>query len=233
MKPMQIHLGLFAIFLALSSVTVAVWVHGSKSRLERSMAGDKGPSEVAIAAAADEGYCSATLKKILRRVLTSCGLVKEGKQSRGCQPMEAKKVAAMSGSDFNSLFAPLSKRAAIIQFDLDKAELDEPASRLLEKTFSDQRGASYFLVVSRSSPEGSVAYNRKLSKARANAVLEHLKEKFKDPDLEREVGFLWLGEEFAQLDKDFCTWNRSRADTPCSGAALNRSAFIAWIDCRL
>ena len=50
---------------------------------------------------------------------------------------------------------------------------------------------------------------------------------------EREVGLLWLGEEFAQLDEEFCRWNRSRSAAPCSGAALNRSAFIAWIDCRL
>ncbi len=104
---------------------------------------------------------------------------------------------------------------------------------LLEKTFADQRGASYFLVVSRASPEGSAEHNRELSHHRADAVLEHIKSKFNDPELEQEVGLLWLGEEFAQLDQEFCQWKHSRAEGACTTAELNRSAFIAWIDCRL
>jgi hypothetical protein len=179
--------------------------------------------------------------------LTSCGLVKKD-QGRGCQPLEAKSVAAMSGGDFNALFHPLAARASIIQFEKDKAELDDSDRALLQRTFSDQRGASYFLVVSRASPEGSVEHNRELSEARASAVLEYLKAQFPDPDLEQEVGLLWLGEEFAQLDEEFCKWNRSNAGPaapegagaevpaeapPCSAAELNRSAFLAWIDCRL
>ena len=39
--------------------------------------------------------------------------------------------------------------------------------------------------------------------------LAHLRETFDDPDLDREVGLLWLGEEFAQLDSQFCDWRRS------------------------
>ena len=62
-------------------------------------------------------------------------------------------------------------------------------------------------------------------------MLDHIKSKFNDPELEQEVGLLWLGEEFAQLDREFCQWKRSRAE--CTAADLNRSAFIAWIDCRL
>lgn len=68
---------------------------------------------------------------------------------------------------------------------------------------------------------------------RANAVLGHLKSTYNDPDLEQEVGLLWLGEEFAQLDEEFCKWNRSRSDGGCNTEELNRSAFVAWIDCRL
>jgi outer membrane protein OmpA-like peptidoglycan-associated protein len=147
--------------------------------------------------------------------------------------MEAKSVASMSGSDFNALFRPLADRAAIIQFDQAKADLDADAVALLDKTFSDQRGASYFFVVARSSPEGAVERNRKLSQDRAQAVLQHIKDRFNDPDLEQEVGLLWLGEEFAQLEEEYCRWARSRPDTNCGGAELNRSAFIAWIDCRL
>ena len=55
----------------------------------------------------------------------------------------------------------------------------------------------------------------------------------RDPDLDREVGLLWLGEEFAQLDEEFCTWSRSGTGEQCSGDDLNRSAFVAWVDCRL
>jgi hypothetical protein len=46
------------------------------------------------------------------------------------------------------------------------------------------------------------------------------------------VGLLWLGEEFAQLGDEFCTWSRSRAGE-CTAKDINRSAFVAWIDCAI
>jgi hypothetical protein len=188
--------------------------------------------EVATASASDMSYCTGDLKVILKRVLTSCGLVAGG-TSRGCQPLQARQVASMSGGDFNALFTPLADRAAIIQFDKDSADMDALAADLLEKSFADRRGASYFFVVSRASPEGSVEHNRDLSHRRGNAVLDHIKAKFPDPDIDQEVGLLWLGEEFAQLDEKFCQWTRSRTSEGCTTADLNRSSFIAWIDCRL
>jgi len=223
------HLIVAAAALLLLCLLTGLWVGSAAARLSRAVAEKQG---IAVASAADEGYCTGPLKVILRRVLTSCGLVSGGSQ-RGCQPLQARNVAAMDGDDFNALFLPLSDRAAIIQFDQDSADLDPAGLELLDKTFADQRGASYFLVVSRASPEGSVEYNRELSRKRAAAVLDHLKGRFNDPDLEQEVGLLWLGKEFAQLDKQFCTWKRSRSTGPCSRTELNRSAFIAWIDCRL
>ena len=42
-----------------------------------------------------------------------------------------------------------------------------------------------------------------------------------------------LGEEYAQLDPSFCDWTRSGESGQCEPEDLNRSAFIAWIDCRL
>jgi outer membrane protein OmpA-like peptidoglycan-associated protein len=231
----SIHFQIVIALAILIAITAAVgsWVKAAGNRLTAEMSSGKSDSEVAIASASDEAYCTPELKQILRRVLTSCGLVKDGQAGRGCQPMEAKSVASMSGGDFNALFKPLANRAAIIQFDQGKSDLDPGAIQLLEKTFSDQRGASYFFVVSRASPEGAVEKNRELSEARAGSVLSYLKTRFTDPDLEQEVGLLWLGEEFAQLEKEYCQWNRSRPDSPCSGNELNRSAFIAWIDCKL
>jgi hypothetical protein len=224
------HVALALVFLLVLAVLTGVWVRGASVRAAQLAAG--ADSGVATASASDAGYCTGDLKKILRRVLTSCGLVQSG-SSRGCQPLEARSVAAMSGGDFNSLFLPLADRAAIIQFDQDEAEIDAGALALIDKTFADQRGASYFLIVSRASPEGAVGYNRELSRKRAEAVLNHIRGKFNDPELDQEVGLLWLGEEFAQLDREFCKWARSRPDAPCTPNYLNRSAFIAWIDCRL
>jgi outer membrane protein OmpA-like peptidoglycan-associated protein len=232
MKGTRIHLILFVAVIVVVSAVVAVWVRAAAARLAEYEAAKSGTPGAAVASAADEGYCTGALKQILRRVLTSCGLLKGGSQ-RGCQPVQARKVAAMSGDDFNALFVPLASRAAIIQFDQDGADLDSAALALLDKTFADQRGASYFLVVSRASPEGPLGYNRELSRKRAEAVLDHIRSKFADPDLDQEVGLLWLGAEFAQLDKEFCQWSRSRPNEPCSTAPLNRSAFVAWIDCRL
>ncbi len=227
------HYAVAGIVLALATIMVWVWTGSAASRYEQSL-GETSDDPTAVAAAANEGYCTASLKKILKRVLTSCGLVKEGGgRGRGCQPLEAKNLAAMAGSDFNALFKPLADRAAIIQFDKAESNLDDGARGLLEAQFGDRRGASYYLVVSRASPEGSAKFNRELSQKRAEAVLGHLKSVFNDPEIEREIGLLWLGEEFAQLEEEFCQWRRSRSDQPCDAKELNRSAFTAWIDCRL
>ncbi len=61
----------------------------------------------------------------------------------------------------------------------------------------------------------------------------HLEATFHDPALHDQVGLLWLGEEYAQLDPSFCEWSRSGEAGVCANEELNRSAFVAWIDCRL
>ncbi len=229
MSPGRAHMVLALVAFFGVGISVATWTRAAAVRL----AGSQGKApEVATASASDMSYCTGELKVILKRVLTSCGLAAGG-GSRGCQPLQARHVAAMSGGDFNALFAPLAERAAILEFDKDSAELDLAAATLLERAFSDRRGASYFFVVSRASPEGSAEHNRELSRRRGAAVLDHIKAKFQDPDIDQEVGLLWLGEEFAQLDEQFCQWQRSRQGAECTGANLNRSSFIAWIDCRL
>jgi len=226
---MILRIGVLAVLLALPATATGIWINSAEARLEQPSAG---PGEAApVAAASDVEYCNPELKRILRRVLMSCGLV-GGNAARGCQPVQAKNVATMSGDDFNALFRPMKDRGGIIQFDKDKSELDADDIALTDKVFSDQRGASWFFVVSRASPEGSVEYNRELSKARAEAVMKHLRERFSDPDLDKEVGMLWLGKEYAQLATEFCAWKRSSTGS-CTSDDINRSAFIAWIDCQL
>lgn len=225
-----IRVGVLVVLLAIPAALTTHWIGSAEKRLAETTAS---PAEApAVASAADVGYCSPELKKILRRVLMSCGLV-GGNASRGCQPVQAKNVATMSGTDFNALFRPMKDRGGIIEFDLDKADLDPSDIALVDQVFSDQRGASWFFVVARASPEGSVTHNRDLSKQRAEAVMNHLRDRFKDPDLDKEVGMLWLGEEFAQLESEFCAWKRSTTGTTCTPEELNRSAFVAWIDCQL
>src|SRR5687768_6932844 len=185
MKNVRIGLAAFALLLPL--LLVFMWVRSADERLESYALQKSEAPPGPVASAADEGYCSVGLKKVLRRVLQSCGLLgKDG--SRGCQPLQAKNLATVSGADFNALFKPMRERGAIVQFDVEKAELDMDDEKVLEQVFSDQRGASYFFVVARSSPDGEVEYNRNLSKGRAEAVLSHLEKKFEDPDLEQEVG---------------------------------------------
>lgn len=240
-----LYAGAAAVTLLVPTGLVANWVTAAGDRLENAE-----KVELATAQASDVGYCNAELKKVLKRVLQSCGLVTTG---RGCQPLDAKNVASLAGSDFNALFDPLSERAGIIQFDADSAELDANDTALLDQVFKEQSGASYFFVVSRASPDGSAERNRELSQQRGDAVLGHLRQTFNDPDLDKEVGLLWLGEEFAQLDQKYCGWKRSGADAAAAAAGtipavegaaapepvackpeeLNRSAFIAWIDCTL
>jgi len=232
---MVLRLGVLVLALALPAVLARAWVGSASDRLaeSESTAAKKPPlPTAAVAAAADETYCTPGLRKILRRVLQSCGLLGAGGSGRGCQPLEAKNVATVSGGDFNALFQPMKHRGGIVQFEAGKADLLVGAQSLIDAVFADQGGASYFFVVSRASPEGSTEFNRKLSQQRAESVMSYLRQKFADPDLDREVGLLWLGEEFAQLDQEFCQWKRSAAGV-CRSEDINRSAFIAWIDCRL
>lgn len=226
------HFVLAGIAFVVPLLLLSGWVWAAQSRLAEVEAKPPDPTtEVAVAQAADAGYCSPELKKVLRRVLQSCGLLSSG-EIRGCQPADAKSVATVSGGDFNALFLPLADRAGILQFDHGKEELDARDVDLLDRIFAEQGGGSYFFVVSRASPDGDEIFNRALSQKRGEAVLNHLRTTFQDPDLDKEVGLLWLGEEFAQLDDQFCDWKRS-GDAKCAATELNRSAFVAWIDCRL
>lgn len=215
--------------LLVPTLLVAAWSTSAGRRLKQN---DGAASEVAIASMSDSAYCTSQLKTIVRRVAGACGLLDGAAGGRGCQPMQARKVASLSDADFNALFRPLASRAHIVQFDPEKTDLDPTARQLVEKAWADQRGASFFFVVSRASPDGEERYNESLSRDRARSVLTHLQEKFKDPDLDKQVGLLWLGEEFAQLGTEFCDWSRSRTGT-CNTKDINRSAFVAWIDCAI
>ncbi|HEY0192466.1 MAG TPA: hypothetical protein VGC42_15205 [Kofleriaceae bacterium] len=228
----MIRLAILLVALALPVALTATWIRSADARLAETQAAPADEASApAVAAQSDVAYCSPELKRILRRVLMSCGLVGNN-AVRGCQPVQARSVATMSGHDFNALFKPMKDRGGIVQFDKDKSELDAADLQLVDATFADQRGASWFFVVARASPEGSVEHNRELSKARAEAVMAHLRQQFKDPDLDKEVGMLWLGEEYAQLETEFCDWKRSQTGS-CNLDQINRSAFVAWIDCQL
>jgi len=212
--------------LAVPATFVGSWLGSAADELASA---ESAPKEVPRAEFPEEGYCSASLKQIVRRVAGACGLL----GGRGCQPTDASNVVKLAPSDFNALFLPLKHRVRIIQFDQSKTDLDEAAKRAVEEAWGDRGGARFFFVVSRASPEGTVEINRELSARRAQSVLDHLTEVYKDPDIKKQVGLLWLGEEFAQLSKDFCDWTRSRTGEPCDDKDINRSAFIAWIDCAI
>lgn len=188
---------------------------------------------VAIADHAEAEYCTPQFKEVLERVLHSCGLMGETAR-RGCKPTDVQTFASISDEDFNALFRPLKSRGGMVLFDTGEHELDESGKNLLSDRWADRRGARYFLVVGRASKTGTAAKNRALSHRRANSVLFHIKELSKDPEVERKVGLLWLGSEFAQLDpEEFCGWPHSREGEKCNDDAINRSAFASWVDCRL
>jgi outer membrane protein OmpA-like peptidoglycan-associated protein len=204
------------VLLVTAPILALTWVSSAADRLsEADKAEQASPTQVAVAQEANEAYCTPELKQILRRVLASCGLL-GASGGRGCQPLEAKKG-----------------RGGIVQFELNSAGLDPGDVGLTDKVFAERGGASYFFVVARASQDGSTEKNRELSKQRAQAVMDHLTQAFDDPELNKQVGLLWLGEEYAQLDPSFCQWQRSGGVSECQPEDLNRSAFLAWIDCRL
>lgn len=218
---------LLLVGLLVPTFFVWFWLREASQNL---MAAPDATQGLAVASPSEDNYCTANLKQIVRRVAGACGLIEGG--GRGCKPADAKQVAAISGEDFNALFKPLAHRAEILQFDPEQSDLDADAITSVERAWSEQRGASFFFVVARASPDGSTETNQMLSQKRAEAVLQHLETRFKDPDIRKQVGLLWLGEEFAQLDRQFCEWRRSRTGE-CSESDINRSAFVAWIDCAI
>src|SRR4051812_46164138 len=95
------HAAIAGVALLIPTGLAATWVSSAGDRLAQEAAEAAAGPQVAPAAASDEGYCSGDLKKVLRRVLQSCGLLSSG-EVRGCQPLEAKNVATLAGGDFNA-----------------------------------------------------------------------------------------------------------------------------------
>jgi len=224
-------LGVAITLLSLGGVSVAVR-SSVASAGERLVTPEAEKPKVAIADHAEVPYCTPRFKQVLERVLHSCGLA-TGDTRRGCKPADVKTFASINDDDFNELFTPLKDRGGVIMFDTAKEDLDEGAKKLLEARWNDRKGARYFFVVARASKTGSADKNRALSHRRANSIMYHLKEISKDPEIEKKVGLLWLGNEFAQLSKEYCSWPNSRAGKKCDDESINRSAFVSWVDCRL
>ena len=88
------HFALLAAAIVIPVVLVASWASAAQTRLKETSSAAK---DVAIASVSDDSYCTPQLKAIIRRVAGACGLIEGGGGGRGCQPMEAKKVAALSG----------------------------------------------------------------------------------------------------------------------------------------
>lgn len=187
--------------------------------------------KVAVAADAEAPYCTPAFKQVLARVIHACGLAGQDAR-RGCQPADVKNLASISDEEFNALFAPLKDRGAVIMFDDGGDKLDEPAMKAIDEAWLDRKGARYFFVVARASKTGTPDFNRTLSHKRANSVMFHVADRFKEPELDKQMGLLWLGNEFAQLGTEYCGWNVSRGDK-CTAEGINRSAFVSWVDCQL
>lgn len=224
--------GVAALTGVLTFVVADVKAAGRRLTAPPSAAATAAPA-AAVADHADAPYCTPQFKEVLRRVVDACGLVGEGDR-RGCAPVDVKSFASITDDDFLALFTPLEKRGAIVMFDDGQDALDDGARKIIEEKWADRRGAQYFFVVARASKTGGAALNKALSQRRANSVMFHLQEQSNDPALDRKVGLLWLGSEYAQLPKDYCgTWENSRSGRPCNQEAINRSAFVSWVDCRL
>ena len=226
--------GAGALLTAAVCFSVSSKVASAKERLMMPEAELASAPQVAVAAEAEVGYCTPRFKEVLERVLHSCGL-SGGETRRGCKPADVKTFASISDEDFNELFTPLKERGAVLRFDSGSHELDAGAKKILEEKWFERRGARYFFVVARASKTGTPAQNRALSHRRANSVMFHLGEISGEAqaELERKVGLLWLGNEYAQLSKDYCQWPNSRPEDKCGEEPINRSAFVSWVDCRL
>lgn len=214
-----------------SAFQVHAEVRASAERLKTGAVLQEKPA-VAIANHAEAPYCTPKFKEVLARVIHACGL-DGGDSRRGCQPADVKTLASINDDDFNNLFIPLKDRGGVVMYDDGSEKLDDDAKKMLEDLWIDRKGARYFFILARASKTGAPDFNRSLSHKRANSALFHIGDKFKEPDLDKQVGLLWLGNEFAQLGQDYCKWNVSRKNKACTAEAINRSAFVSWVDCQL
>jgi outer membrane protein OmpA-like peptidoglycan-associated protein len=240
-----------------SSIFVEQQVRASKERLENPKAVEETPeTKVAVADHAEADYCTPKFKEVLARVVLACGLSGQDAR-RGCEPVDVRSFSSISDEDFNDLFDPLVDRGGIVLFDDNSDVLDDGGKKLIEEKWAERKGARYFFIVARASKTGAANYNEALSQRRANSVFFHLESTASKDDgpLDKMVGMLWLGSQYAQLSKDYCgTWNLSRPNIAapnqpkgqgqpqralpknskaCTDEAINRSAFISWVDCRL
>lgn len=219
------------VLLGGSAFKVHAEVRASAERLKTGVTEAEKPA-VAIANDAEASYCTPKFKEVLARVIHACGL-DGGDTRRGCQPADVKTLASINDDDFNNLFIPLKDRGGVVMFDDGSEKLDDDAKQMLEELWIDRKGARYFFILARASKTGTPDLNRSLSHKRANSALFFIGDKFKEPDLDKQVGLLWLGNEFAQLGQDYCKWNVSRKNKACTAEAINRSAFVSWVDCQL
>lgn len=217
--------------LAGSAFQVHAEVRSSAERLKTGAVLQERPA-VAIANHAEASYCTPKFKEVLAKVIHACGL-DGGDTRRGCQPADVKTLASINDDDFNNLFIPLKDRGGVVMFDDGSEKVDDEGKQMLEDLWLDRKGARYFFILARASKTGAPDFNRSLSHKRANSALFHIGDKFKEPDLDKQVGLLWLGNEFAQLGQDYCKWNVSRKNKACTAEAINRSAFVSWVDCQL
>ena len=120
-------------------------------------------------------------------------------------------------------------------FAADSAALDSTARTTLDNQAAWLKQYPQWLVKLQgfADDSGSEGAQVALSQKRANSVMFHLNGVANDPELDKKVGLLWLGNEFAQLSKSYCSWTTSRPDEKCDDEAINRSAFVSWVDCRL
>lgn len=216
-----------------SSIYVEREVAASKKRLDQPELATPEESKAAVADHADAEYCTPKFKEVLKRVVAACGLGAQDARS-GCEPVDVRSFASITDEDFNALFDPLVQRGAIVLFDDNSDKLDDEGKKLIDEKWQERKGARYFFVVARASKTGTAGYNEQLSNKRANSVFFHLEETTKEEGLDKKVGMLWLGSQYAQLPKDYCnTWKHSRSNKQCNDQAINRSAFVSWVDCRL
>ncbi len=232
MKIGSIFASLAGVALVATAIGVTLGeVRAAEQRLKTGAA-EAQKAKVAVANDAELPYCTPAFKGVLQRVLNACGLI-GGESRRGCQPADVKQFASISDEDFNALFTPLKDRGAVIMFDDNSEKLDDEARKMLSDLWIERKGARYFFIVARASKTGTAEHNRELSHKRANSVKFHLEDTFKDPEFDKQVGLLWLGEEFAQLGEEYCTWKTSRGSGKCKAEDINRSAFVSWVDCQL
>ena len=226
-------IGILAVLLAIPATATGIWIGSAEARLEELSAKPGEGAAVAVASASDVEYCNPELKRILRRVLMSCGLVGGERGAR----LPAGPGQERRDDDRRRLQRAVpadegARRHRPVRQGQGRARRRGPRAR----RSGVRRSARRELVLrrlARRRPRARSQHNRDLSKG-ARRGRDEPPPRAVQGSRSRQGGRPALARRGVRPARDRVLRVEAQLHRHgCTPEEINRSAFVAWIDCQL